>query len=104
MLLLSTCSLNPASVHITGNLTVAIESTKAVYRRLSSFVLFINSFMTIRQSFLAYAAGLAIAAPIAFHLYTSNPAYKQFIDWQFQNPVVLVPAAILGLVAGRIFD
>ena len=51
-----------------------------------------------------YFVGVAIAAPIAFALYANNPAYKQFIDWQFQNPAVLVPAAIIGVVAGRFFD
>ena len=51
-----------------------------------------------------YFVGLAIAAPIAFALYTNNAGYKAFIDWQLQNPVVLVPAAIVGVLAGKFFD
>ena len=49
--------------------------------------------MLLKPYFFGSAIGLAIAVP----LYFAVPAYANFINWQFQNPLVLLPAALVGV-------
>ena len=50
------------------------------------------------------AAGAGIGAAIGCALYFTTPAYAAFINWQFSHPVVVLPAALLGLAIGWLTD
>ena len=50
------------------------------------------------------AFGALVGLVIAVALYVTTPAYAAFINWQFQNPLVLIPAAFVGIAAAWIFD
>ena len=56
--------------------------------------------MTIRP----FVLGLCIAAPIAAVLYATTPAYANYINWQFEHPLVLIPAALVGAAIAWLND
>ena len=50
------------------------------------------------------AIGAGIGAAIGCALYFTTPAYAAFIDWQLQHPLVLIPAALVGIYLGWLTD
>ena len=51
-----------------------------------------------------FVLGMAISTPVFIVLYFTVPAYTNYINWQFQNPAVLIPAALIGVVLGIATD
>ena len=56
----------------------------------------------------SFTLGSLIGVPVglagAYYLYTHSAGYQQMIDWQFSHPLVLVPAAIIGVAIAIITD
>ncbi len=51
-----------------------------------------------------FALGAFIGIAPAVTLYFTVPAYAAFINWQFSHPLVLIPAAVVGLAVGWLID
>ena len=84
MLLLSMCSLNPASVLITGSPRAATEHTHAGYRRLYvfmffKFILFIMNIYVINEVLIDYSSGMAVIA--ASDLARCRELFLAEFDW-----------------------
>ena len=55
-------------------------------------------------TFRPFAIGALIGLPIAVVLYQTTPAYADFLNWQFSQPLLLIPAAFIGLAIGYFTD
>ena len=51
-----------------------------------------------------FIIGTFIGIVPAALLYFTLPAYHNYIQWQLQHPLVLIPAALLGMAIGYFTD
>ena len=51
-----------------------------------------------------FVLGTFIGIVPASLMYFTVPAYHNYIQWQFQHPAILVPAALIGLAIGYFAD
>ena len=58
--------------------------------------------MNLLMRLFVIGAGIGIV-PAAL-LYFTIPAYHNYIQWQLQHPLVLIPAALLGMAIGYFTD